>query len=65
MRRGSNFEQWKPNILPRGSILVTTHSGLSTTLSDLGTSSDEEKEDVDNPIPEFLPPISKSTRENG
>ena len=38
-------------ILPRGKILVTTRYGLSIALSDLGTSSDEEKVAVEEQEP--------------
>ena len=55
MRSGSAPGQWRPRILPRGTIPVTTRSGLSTAQSDLGTSSDEEKEDLEYQLPE-LPP---------
>ena len=55
MRSNSTPGQWRPRILPRGTILVTTRSSLSTTLSDLGTSSDEAKEDIEYQLPEFPP----------
>ena len=63
MRRSSAPCQWRPRILPRGTILVTTRFGLSTALSDLGRSSDEEKEDVEYQHPEFPPqPVKAPVR---
>ena len=53
MRSSSAPGQWRPRILPRGTILVTTRSGLSTALSGLGTTSDEEKEDLEYQLPEL------------
>ena len=44
-------------ILPRRTILITTRSGLSIALSDLGTSSDEEKEDVEYQLSELPPQL--------
>ena len=55
MRSSSAPGQWRPRILPRGTILVTTRSGLLTALSDLGTSSDEEKEELEYQFPKFPP----------
>ena len=60
MRSSSAPGQSRPRILPRGTILVTTHSGLSTALSDLGTSSDEEKEDIMYELPELPPQLVRA-----